>query len=408
MSDNFKVYGQGSGNARYNNPRKENLEHFKKGRKPGEVVKGVFVRLDFPVPGTAWVNFEGALLLSSLPAGLADIAKRIAQGQGVGALPTGVREGDFPLKSGDTCFFVLETLEPEPVLRMLQLDYASGQKTDEEVQAAILQEQQLAKWHNVLKLPPTQIAAFYSQKRSLLDTLLHTALWSSQDLNLPFPQELPAALLDFENPVPTTGTESTTANTGAQTTEQNPEAAKQLNNNSTNPLPPHTTANAIAEQLNTTTWRELRNKYSAFIANNEDAKTVLNDLDFYRAALTELLRPYGVTGLFFVPWLCPQAKGLELLFYSPAKTPLHTKNTTTAASSSSPNSAIDGIMYKLQGSMPHNNNTPEAKPVIMELAGTAGNLHALRRTLGNAEPDIVRFMLSLKPQAGQGGFSLKA
>lgn len=98
------------------------LARLRQRHKPGDIIPGIFLRLEGSAPGLAWVNLEGADLLAVLPPELAEPARLLIRGRGVGAIPTGVREDDFPLQAGDDCLFMLETASKTPCLRLLPPD----------------------------------------------------------------------------------------------------------------------------------------------------------------------------------------------------------------------------------------------------------------------------------------------
>lgn len=337
MSDDIRIYGGGGGQGGGPRERRaEALARFKRGRKAGDLVQGVFLRLEPVPPGTAWVSLEGAALLAALPDELAELARRIAAGQGAGATPTGVTEADFPIRRGQPCYFVLEALEPEPLLRMLGA-------TDPRALARAAAE---ARWRGIVNLPPAQLAARYIHQRSLLERALRQSLWTGDDLRLPFPEALPASLLDFDPAVPAGG-------------DPDPES----------PLA----------------------RYAAFI-DRDEIKNIFSELESYRAALVENLRPYGLLAFFFTPWLCPAASGLELAFLR-----------ARAGESSAPGDpAMLGVSYKLQGLF-----ESAGAQTRRELSGTLGGGGAQRRP-GPDEPDLLRQLLGLKPSEARSSFSRKA
>lgn len=357
MSDDFRIYGRHSGQGAYQGQKSgENLARFKRTHKTGDMVSGLFIRLEPANAGTAWINFDGAMLLAGLPRELADLAILIFKGQGAGATPTGVREEDFPLRHGDTCYFILEATEPEPVLRMLSLNGASGSAIP--LEEALEQEHQAALRRSIFALPLPQIAARYSQKRQALDAALHERLWQDEDLQIPFPAFLPEALVAFA------GTE----------------------------------LGGAAEGEDDQPWRNAQARYISFVRDDAVAAVLYGDLNLYRAALHENLRPYGVLGFFYTPWLCPPSKAVELLFYEPSRFKVPAPSAMTAE-------AMAGVHYKLQGSM---SDAGAGALQIQEISGVVGHASALRRQLAPENPDILRFLISLKPQSIRSGFSLKA
>ena len=348
MSDDIRIYG-GGGQPQGDDPRRhraEALSRFKRGHKSGDLVTGVFLRLEPVPPGTAWVSLEGAALLAALPDEMAELARRIAAGQGAGATPTGVTEADFPIKRGQSCYFVLEALEPEPVLRMLG---SGGPKAA----AAVATE---ARWQSILRLPLTQLAARYTQKRSSIDNLLQQKLWTTEDLDIEFPRSLPESLTDFS-------------------------------------------AVAFAEEKHDP--ESPQGRYAAFILEAA-AKEDFEELETYRAALVENLRPYGLLGFFFAPWLCPAARGLELAFF---------RQRSGEAASPDRAATMQGVTYKLQGSLPNMlSDWPHLER--RELAGLLDGNRVQRalgpKELGPDDPDLLRQLLALKPEETRRSFSRKA
>lgn len=348
MSDDMRVYGRSGQEQAGGDPRQrraEALKRFRGRHSAGDLVQGIFLNLEPASPGTAWVNLEGAALLAALPEDLAALAARISAGQGAGATPTGVTEADFPLKRGQACYFVLEALEPEPVLRMLGHSDASGKKTD------LARAASEARWQGILRLPLTQLAARYTQKRGGLEQLLQQSLWTADDLKIPFPKELPDSLTDF------------TAAAFAEPCGQEPESAQA--------------------------------RYSAFIGagGNPTARQIFDELELYRVALVENLRPYGLLGLFFTPWLCPAARSLELAF-------LRQRSGESAAPSRA--SAMQGVTYKLQALFEE-----AGRQSRRELSGILGGISVLRSP-GPEEADLLRQLLALKPEETRTSFSRKA
>lgn len=338
MSDDIRIYG-GGGYPQGGDPRQrraEALARFKRGHKSGDLVTGIFLRLEPVPPGTAWVSLEGAALLAALPDELAALARRIAAGQGAGAVPTGVSEADFPIKRGQSCYFVLEAVEPEPILRML----GTGEPKSAAVAAAE------ARWQAILRLPLTQLAARYTQKRGLLDGILQQKLWTPEDLKTEFPRSLPDSITDFS---------------AAAFTEEKAE--------------PDTP----------------QGRYRAFIL--DAAKADFGEMETYRAALVENLRPHGLLGLFFVPWLCPAARTLELAFF---------RQHSGEGKEPDRASALQGVSYKLQGTL---GASPQQER--RELSGQLGG-SKVQRAPHAEEPDLLTQILSLRPDGLRQGFSRKA
>lgn len=344
MSDDIRIHG-GGGQAQGGDQRRrrsEALARFKRGHKDGDLVQGVFLNLEAAAPGTAWVSLEGAALLAALPAELADLARRIAAGQGAGATPTGVTEADFPIKRGQSCFFVLESLEPEPVLRML----SASEPGDLAATAAE------AHWRGVMRMPLTQLAARYAQQRSTLDKILQQNLWNHDDMGIPMPSALPPSLSDF----------SAAAFVNPEEDMESP-----------------------------------RGRYSAFIKQDE-ARKVFNEMELYRTALMENLRPYGLLGFFFVPWLCPAASSLELAF-------LHQRSDEGAAPDRA--SAMQGISYKLRATFETHHTTVSIETFRRELVGILGGSQVPRVVSPDA-PDLLTTLLALKPDEARAAFSRRA
>jgi hypothetical protein len=97
MNDASRIHGRGAGFSgfdRCGRPRGD-VARFRQGRAAGDTVRGVFLRAETADRG--WFNLEGEELLARLP-------------------PEGPRPAP-----GDAVLFVLEALEPEPVLRLLAL-----------------------------------------------------------------------------------------------------------------------------------------------------------------------------------------------------------------------------------------------------------------------------------------------
>ncbi|MDR2503061.1 MAG: hypothetical protein LBD82_01535 [Deltaproteobacteria bacterium] len=118
MSDVARLYGRGCEDPPEEQDRREkNLARFRRGRRAGDLVRGLFLRLDAARPGTAWIDFDGTALLAALPPSLA-VTTQASGGRGEAA-------ERFPLRPGDICVFRLESLHPEPVLRMLSPEEAA-------------------------------------------------------------------------------------------------------------------------------------------------------------------------------------------------------------------------------------------------------------------------------------------
>lgn len=97
MSGSSRIGGSGSpggsGGLDRRGDRSASLERFRRNRKVGDVVSGVFLRLETETSG--WTRLEGEELLARLPA-----------------------EGPRP-QEGETVFFRIESLAPEVTLRLL-------------------------------------------------------------------------------------------------------------------------------------------------------------------------------------------------------------------------------------------------------------------------------------------------
>lgn len=163
----FRICGYGrdfSGDV----PKKRgDVRRFIRAHQSGDIVYGHFVRLEGGAPGTAWVNLEGEELLAQLPETLAVLAAHIVSGFGVGTRPTGMTLADFPLQPGDRCMFLLESVTPEPRLRMLYGDEAealAGARLSSPGAA-----ERMLQWRQALCMPPTQLAAWYAAARRALD-----------------------------------------------------------------------------------------------------------------------------------------------------------------------------------------------------------------------------------------------
>ena len=263
MADNVKIYDGSHRQDNFTGQRRHNLVRFKKGRRAGDAVKGVFLGLEAAAPGTAWINLEGESLLAELPPELAKTAKLIAAGKGVGATPTGITEKHFPLRHGDQCWFVLEQLEPEPILRML---YLRPDADIFQVEHELAKARTKVAWQELMRQPPAQTAARYTQSRNRLDMLLQQQLWAKHDKSVfTFPPE-------------------------------------RLNN----PRRLDAARNATPD------FGNLRH----FLNHTPAASAALKELTLYRAALLSLLKPYGLISLYHLPWLNPALKGIELALYS--------------------------------------------------------------------------------------------
>lgn len=118
MTRDIRISGQGREESQDPPGQKENLARFRRGRRAGDLVRGTFLRLETGRPGTAWINFEGSTLLAALPQELIPPALAVMQAKGASS-PPGAKARPFPLRTGDLCFFHLQALDPEPVLRML-------------------------------------------------------------------------------------------------------------------------------------------------------------------------------------------------------------------------------------------------------------------------------------------------
>lgn len=344
MSDDLRIYSGRQGQQQDDDPRQRRaaaLQRFKQGHKSGELVTGIFLNLEPSAPGTAWVSLEGAALLAALPEDLSALAKRIAAGQGAGAMPTGVTDKDFPIKRGQSCYFILEAIEPEPVLRMLSAGSNSNSV------AELRQAAAKARWFSILRLPLTQLAARYTQHCIHLENLSQQMLWTKADLSIEFPSLLPEELSKL--------------------------SATHIAENST-----------------------LQKRYTAFVQEHEDTQQNFAELELYREALLSNLQPHGLLGLFFVPWLCPAARGLDLAFYRPAQSPTTNMNPT----------ALQDVNFKLQGVFDAI-DAQSSRQKRLELFGTLGGRQLLRIPPAS-EPDILQQILALKPEERRIAFSRKA
>lgn len=342
MNDDIRVYGgEGRQQGKDRRHRAEALARFKRGHKTGDLVQGVFLRLETVPPGTAWVSLEGAGLLAALPDDLSGLARHIAAGQGAGAAPTGVTEADFPLRRGQTCYFVLEAVEPEPVLRMLSA-------TEPKALAVTAAE---ARWRGLLRMPLAQLAARYTRQRSLLDKALHRDLWNQQELGIPFPADLPPSLKTF---------------VGAPFAGEAPDSESP------------------------------QGRYAEFMAH-EEVREHFGVLEMYRAALVENLRPYGLLGFFFVPWVCPAARSLDLIYV---------RRSAGEAAPPGRAPARRGVTYKLQGLFESKHLQLRLDTLRYELAGILGGSWVLRRP-GSDEPDLLQQILAFKPERDRSAFNRK-
>ena len=137
MSDGTRISGYGSyAGFSQQRERSASLERFRRGRREGDIVSGVFLRFENDHAG--WAQLEGEELLAALP-------------------PDGPRPD-----IGAPVYFRVEALLPEVVLRMVSA-------TDPAVEVALAAGSR----------PLAQHAALYASARDTLDTLLHTALWPS-------------------------------------------------------------------------------------------------------------------------------------------------------------------------------------------------------------------------------------
>lgn len=135
MSDASRIHGQGTGFSGFDERQrpKGDVARFRKGRGAGDTVRGVFLRMETPEMG--WINLEGEELLARLP------------GEGIRPSP------------GDAVLFVIEAMDPEPLLRILPQ------------QGVLLRS----------PLPLARQAAIYSAKRDEFDGLLRARLWTPMD-----------------------------------------------------------------------------------------------------------------------------------------------------------------------------------------------------------------------------------
>jgi hypothetical protein len=174
MNENFRINSNFSGETRDGGQsgagKKGRLARFRRGRRKGELVSGIFVSLEPLSPGTAWVDFEGDKLLALLPEGWAEPAGRIFDGRDARADSGGAGEGDFPLQPGNLCFFVLEELEPELVLRMLRPEeqIRVGKEKPALFEACL---------NSISAMPPAQLISRYAGLCARMDSLLRKCRW---------------------------------------------------------------------------------------------------------------------------------------------------------------------------------------------------------------------------------------
>jgi hypothetical protein len=255
---------------------------------------------------------------------------------------------------------------------MLSLNSVSQinlQKDDSILQVTLLQEQQAAIWRNALKLPLTQIAATYRRKRHSLDTALHERAWNCNELSRAFPQSLPESILNL-----------------ADNSLLGPELAD--------------ADKVLSPSMEP--WRASQQRYADFVRADAKAKELYEEMNLYRAVMLENLRPYGVLGFFFTPWLCPAAKGMELVFYGHSRME---SARSFAAAQANPSTAVEGIRYKLQGRLFDSGNMLGP---VSELSGIVGHERVFCKVLQSTDPDIVRFLLSLKPESLRSSFTRRA
>jgi hypothetical protein len=97
---------------------------------------------------------------------------------------TGPDETDFPLRPGSRCYFALEALEPEPVLRMLNFGRLADSRGGKDALCGALLSSARA-------MPPAQLVSRYASFCANMDTLLRGRLWPGRD------SFFRAAYLDF-------------------------------------------------------------------------------------------------------------------------------------------------------------------------------------------------------------------
>ncbi|MDR1241441.1 MAG: hypothetical protein LBM00_01445 [Deltaproteobacteria bacterium] len=316
MSGNFRVNDSAPGNGpegRTSSRKKESgLTRFKRGRVRGEIVSGVFVSLEPAAPGTAWVNFEGDKLLAVLPEEWAKQARRIVSGKGLGAASAEAGEKDFPLRPGSQCYFALEALEPEPVLRMLGLDpLADAREGKDGLFGAFLS--------GARAMPPVQLISRYAGFCADMDGLLRRRLWPARN------SLYRAAYLDF-------------------------------------------------------------------IQNEKEARGIYARLTLCRAAVVLALKPRGLRDLLFLPWLNPQASGVNMAILAADA------SVDPAAGRKFILQALypSGMRMEIRGKL---GAKPEKEPKQDFVA-------QLRRAAdGN---DLFSALLALYPGDLRGGFSLRA
>lgn len=267
-----RIFNRGIYVQERNGSNKNALARFKRGHKAGDIVSGIFLKLEPLNPGTAWVNLDGEELLANLPQDLAAAAKELLKAlDGASSIHRADLEKRFPFQAGDTCLFVLERLEPEPALQMLPLTRAEGEAT---VQAVLAKAQSQARWRALTALPAAQLAARYSRSRSQLDALAHKELWLAatmpqrEDINLAYAQSFTL-------------------------------------------MPAQTGVNCFLNANTVARYSE----YADFIAKSSSAAELYTDLTLQRCALAASLQVCGVSGLFYAPWLQPALTGVELAIY---------------------------------------------------------------------------------------------
>lgn len=245
----------------YGGQARGSLERFKRGRKPGMLIEGIFLRLEPASPGTAWVNLEGETLLAALPDDLSEIARLNLSSKGVGA-KSSTETRPFPLAEGAACVFFLEKVEPEPVLRMLGPGTAARLTPESQSRLkAALSNQAGQRLKDLCNLPLSILATRYKSNRDQLAALL-------------------------KNSAPTRFKEDSFEKNGS-------EASNQLMSNQGN-------------------WLENRSTYLSLLCSSYNMLESYTEYNLFRTALVLTLKPFGLRDLRFSPWLCPKAYMVEL------------------------------------------------------------------------------------------------
>lgn len=369
MSDNLRIRGQSAGG--FGGKREGSLARFKQGRKAGDLVRGVFLRLEPASPGTAWVNLEGEELLAQLPEDLSELARRILAGRGVGAMPTGLDESDFPLRPGSPCYFILEALDPEPVLRMLsQKEQGAG-------------EPGLSGLLDILGLSGLNAGeagdlgaagaggaggGTYGAGGTFSGGARGGGGRSGPGgiggAGAPLSGSLLVALHLAEQQAGLSW-RNLTALPPVQLAARYAVSRASLDNLLQKRLWP------AVKALPATALERLQ-LYRRFVRDDAEALERYTDLALHRTALVRDLRPHGLRDMLFVPWLAPGCLSLDL-------------------------ARLHGI-FILQARLPQG---PRVEIRGQSSSGAIGS----QRLLPPGEDDLLSFLLSLYPGGGRGGFS---